>query len=370
MYIKKDILKNMNKNQIQDVLDDMGIDYDKSKTNIKYYLSVIDKELNNKQVNKENHGGHDQRHMRIIENDDEIEITDRKVKLINQNMNFLSKKRDESEKRIIYDNNLKKDNKSENSKINKQNEYNYRNITTPTPHRIEKVNNAFLNVNIPSVNSFTKDKDKSQYSYHSQRKSNISKVGNVGKDENSIKNTVFYNQIMTKSIKVLGGGICIAALCYYIYHIPNLNEKVLYTLNNLQTFTVDNQKEIIKVLLIIFLLAIMYLLYVYYKSKQSYILLCQSIADASVNETTYFLKSQLNNSNVSFIEESKLLSFLSQSHGFDIQIFRKDVYFKYLHSKLELNEYLTKRNLVEDGEIKTFWVYTDEEMEVNSESDI
>jgi hypothetical protein len=128
----------------------------------------------------------------------------------------------------------------------------------------------------------------------------------------------------------------------------------IYSLVN--SFSIENNKNILLACSLIIAAYLGYMVYQYDKQRQEYKSLCINIAEQSFKDTIDFMQQEIEENNLCFIEEDKLISILSDNYGMKHDDYKQDVYNPYLTDLLKEVYSLEKKNLIEEGEIKSFWI--------------
>ena len=215
-----------------------------------------------------------------------------------------------------------------------------------TETRINRLHNAFNNARISGVKSLNTLKG------HSKMTSN--KV-------NPFKNeaTINYELIL----KIVSGGISLASLALILY---KYNNEIIDLSLNVKNSIIENQNDFLAGILFITTAVFSFIIYKYLKQRQEYISLCKELANISNNDIIKELSDSYSNTQ-SFIEEDIIISKYSKMFKMTETSYMNDVYKPYLKNILENNPSMNRRDLVENGEIKIFWVYMIDDIEVESE---
>lgn len=202
-----------------------------------------------------------------------------------------------------------------------------------TEIRLERVNNALINTRISDIKSFHPSCNQSHISVKSFLKTNHSFLND-------------YTQI----IKLLGGTICLFSISYFLYK----NDYVRQCLNEVKDELILNKKEIIDGFAIlasaIFILSVINQI----RADKEWQNICKEIS----KETETFIMDYLSNDNKAYIEEDYIIILISTKYNLDQKIVLKEVYNCFLMPSMSNNINLAKKDIVEDGQIKSFWVKT------------
>lgn len=215
-----------------------------------------------------------------------------------------------------------------------------------TETRINRLHNAFNNAKISGVKSFNTLKSSSKiYS------NNVSPF----KNDSSIN----YDLIL----KIISGGLCLSSFVFVLY---KYNSELINLFLKVKDIVIENQNDFLAGILFISTAVFSFIIYKYLKHRQEYISLCKELANACNNDIIKELCDS-HSKNKSFIEEDVIISKYSSMFKMTESVYMNDVYKPYLKILLENNQSMTRRDLVENGEIKIFWVYMIDDIEVESE---
>ena len=155
-------------------------------------------------------------------------------------------------------------------------------------------------------------------------------------------------------LKLFSGTLSVYAFAYCLHSkIINVEQIIDCSLN---TFY-NNKENILFYGLIAAASCSITLLFFYLKNKIEYSGLCQEAAKRSVNKVIEILKDQLEEDNMSCIEEEALIALLASDNDMSEDQFKKNVYKPYLINLLQENPNLSTKELINEGEINFFWVY-------------
>lgn len=165
--------------------------------------------------------------------------------------------------------------------------------------------------------------------------------------------------------KVASGSIFIYSLVYYLYKYQNSPVGIESMLANTVAFIDDNKKEIMLIVIIVSIIIFIYAFYSYLKSNKDYDKMCVNIAYCANKDTVEYIKNLNEIKNQSFVEENMLVSYLSEKYCMSESDFYRDVYQNFLKRLLETNEFLCRKDIYENGNVKLYWIYdVDEDIEV------
>ena len=154
-------------------------------------------------------------------------------------------------------------------------------------------------------------------------------------------------------LKIVSGGISLASLALILY---KYNNEIIDLSLNVKNSIIENQNDFLAGILFITTAVFSFIIYKYLKQRQEYISLCKELANISNNDIIKELSDSYSNTQ-SFIEEDIIISKYSKMFKMTETSYMNDVYKPYLKNILENNPSMNRRDLVENGEIKIFWVY-------------
>ena len=153
-------------------------------------------------------------------------------------------------------------------------------------------------------------------------------------------------------LQIIFSSIGLFALACFLNGKSSLTD--IYTTVN--TFSTENNKNILLACSLIIAAYLGYMVYQYDKQRKEYKILCIDIAEGSFKDALEFMENEIEDNDQCFIEEDKLISILSEKYGMNQVDYIQDVYNPYLVNLLNEIYSFEKKNLIEDGEIKSFWI--------------
>lgn len=166
-------------------------------------------------------------------------------------------------------------------------------------------------------------------------------------------------------LQVASGTVIVYGLVYYLYKFQNTPNGIEQVFAHTLAYVDDNKKEVLSAMGIIAGLVFIWAVYRYLKTIKEYDDMCCNIALLANTDTVEYLKNLIEIKNQSFVEESLLISYLSEKYFMNEADFTKHVYRNYLKKLLEQNEMLCRKDLIENGDIKLYWIYdVDDDIEV------
>ena len=199
-----------------------------------------------------------------------------------------------------------------------------------TEIRLERVNNALENTRISDIKSFNPSCNQSHISVKSLLKSN---------------QPDYMNDYMNILI-IFGGTICLYSLSSFLLN----NDYLTACFNEVKNEIIINKKEIVNGLVILAKALFVFTLFNYIKAEKEWKDICREIS----KETEEFIINHLLDNDEVFIEEEYIIILISTKYNKKLVL--KDVYNCYLMPLLSNNISLAKKNFVEDGKVKSFWV--------------
>lgn len=155
---------------------------------------------------------------------------------------------------------------------------------------------------------------------------------------------------------VIGGSLSVYA---FIFYLQKYCSKENNCFEFLMKLTNNNIDTILKSSSILLFAVFIVLVYFYFKNKSEYSEYCKNLAKKCYEDTlTYFqLKEKGSSTLTHHISENTLINELSKTFSFSVQKFTEDVYNPFLREMLDKDTRFKIRELVEDGEIKAFYVF-------------
>lgn len=351
-------LKDRSVDELKVTLDFFGVKYDSNKKTKKYFIELLETKLNdlNTLTDKPING--------LDVNIDEKETLDKDIKVKTQKLTLLSHKRDLPLKTLSpIRHSIQKEYKSQTFKkstipketVSSKSLKNLKEESVArTSGRVERVNNAFNNAKITTVQSFIKSKTNSHISIHS-----------INKQKQKVSafnlSTIDYLEVC----KIASGSLAIFGLVYYLNKCDISNIK-----DSISVFYSSHQKEVIYGIAATAVVIFCYSLFEFIQHRNQYKKLCIDISHLAYEDIINFFSDKKSNTQQSFLEEGAMIDILSEKYGYETEKFINDIYVPHLKLLFQANPFLTKRDLVEDGEIKVFWVFSNSEgddIEINSE---
>lgn len=167
-------------------------------------------------------------------------------------------------------------------------------------------------------------------------------------------------------MRLIGGSLTTYALAYYFYKYKN---ESCFNLNNIITFSSNNSDVLLQGASVILFALLLTLIYVYYKQRAEYKEHCEALAKICYEDTiTYFEEKEMENSQHHICEDSLIIQ-LSKTFNYSESKFIKDIYLPYLKNTLAADPRFVLKDLVEDGEIKAFYIYNGDAGFLNEEND-
>jgi len=361
METSKDF-KDRSIDELKVTLDFFGVHYDTNKKTKKYYIELLEKKFNelNSSIDLPVNG--------LDINVDEMETADKDFKVKTQKLSLLSHKRElpiktlspirQSSNKEYKSQTFKKSTiPNERELVSSKSIRNFpkEESIARTSGRVDRVNNAFNNAKITTVQSFIKSKTNSYISTNSnnRQKHKITPAFNLS--------AVDYVEIC----KVTSGSFAIFALIYYLNKCDINNIRDSFT-----AFYSSNQDKIIYGIAATAIVVFCYSLFEYIRKKGQYEKLCMDISQLAYEDIMAFFSEKKSDSRQSFLEEGAMIGILSEKYGYEQEKFINDIYKPHLKILFQNNSLLMRRDLVEDGEIKVFWVYSDENIDDNEDIEI
>lgn len=155
-------------------------------------------------------------------------------------------------------------------------------------------------------------------------------------------------------MRLLGGSLTVYGFAYYFFKFGN---ETSFNLENIINFTNENSEIILQGTSVVLVAALIILVYFYFKNRSEYKDCCENLAKICYEDTiNYFEEKEMENSQHHICEDS-LITQLSKTFDLSEEKFKKNVYVPYLKKILLADERFVLKDLVEDGEIKAFYIY-------------
>lgn len=164
------------------------------------------------------------------------------------------------------------------------------------------------------------------------------------------KNEVDYPLIM----KVFGGSIAVYALVYYLHAY---RDDTCFNLNNIIKVSSNNSEVIIKGFSVLVLVLLVWLIYNYFKQCSEYNQYCDKLATRCYEDAIVYFESKNQEKSTHHMTEELFIAKLSNAFSFQIKKFKEEIYNNKLKNLLLGNPRFSIKELVEDGEIKSFIMY-------------
>ena len=278
----------------------------------------------------------------VIEEKHNVNGLPKEVKIKTQKLDFLNTKRSKDEN--LSERNISIQ-RSKPPRVNVSSKslqkYNDNLSQGNTQNRNKTVNISSNSIKTSGVKAFNSSKSPSQISLNS-----------ILLKQKAKTNSFDFSLIA----KIISGGVSIYALSYLCY-----NNIDAYTFHNIGNFISSNRNELLIGIAFTFGAILLLSVAVYIKNRNLYKELCKEIANKCQKDIKLYLTNTECNEQ-SFIEEVKLITILSESFNIKQSDFITDVYKPFLISLLESDSLMSRKEYIEDGEIKVFWMLSEEEL--------
>ncbi len=164
----------------------------------------------------------------------------------------------------------------------------------------------------------------------------------------------FIKNLDYKEIAKISAGCFFVFGCYY--YLTNSGIQ----LSSIKNQIVDHKEVFVALFSLSVGAIVAYSIISYLVSKREYDNLCKSIADESFKDIVTFMEEEINQRRP-YLEEDVIVALLSEKYNMEINMYIDAIYNRYLKPMLFEVYSLERKDLVDKGEIKSFWIFQNEE---------